>query len=272
MKRRATTILAAALCVALATPALAQVKLGRCETITEPGSYVLKENVLASGDCFVVETSFVTLDLAGFSIIGDGTGAAISDGGSSRRAVTIRNGTIGGFESAISMFPSSGVEVRDLGIHDMAGDGIRVGNRCTIVNNRLTAIEGVGLRVSSSSVVAGNTIDVVGLSRQPAIVMSGGAGVVESNIVSGGGPGTSTIDVGPVSRIVGNSIIGVFSDAAVSAGHLAVVQGNSIRGGSAGVVVVCPSNVADNAIALTTGSGAEVVTTGTGCTVASNAP
>jgi len=39
-----------------------------CQTISQPGSYELANNLTATGDCLVIAASFVTIDLAGFSI------------------------------------------------------------------------------------------------------------------------------------------------------------------------------------------------------------
>src|SRR5262249_46179573 len=48
--------------------------LSSCKSLTTPGSYVLTGNLSAVGDCLVVAADFVTIDLAGFSVTGNGTG------------------------------------------------------------------------------------------------------------------------------------------------------------------------------------------------------
>jgi len=61
-------------------------QLRKCQTISQPGSYELADNLVApGGDCLVITADFVTIDLAGFSIsatIPGGTGilAAPSSG------------------------------------------------------------------------------------------------------------------------------------------------------------------------------------------------
>lgn len=57
--------MALALVTTLGAPAWSQVKLNDCKTITDPGSYVVGKNITASGDCFVITTNLVTLDLGG---------------------------------------------------------------------------------------------------------------------------------------------------------------------------------------------------------------
>jgi hypothetical protein len=37
-----------------------------CQTISQPGSYELANNLTSSGDCLVIAANFVTIDLAGF--------------------------------------------------------------------------------------------------------------------------------------------------------------------------------------------------------------
>ena len=85
-----------------AGPALGA-SLSKCTTITKPGSYVLTRNLTAVGNCFVVGADFVTIDLGGWAITGDGTGGGITDQGAGRRGIAVRNGAITGFEVGISV-------------------------------------------------------------------------------------------------------------------------------------------------------------------------
>jgi hypothetical protein len=43
-----------------------------CQTIDQPGSYVLERNLTATGDCLVITANFVTVNLAGFALTGTG--------------------------------------------------------------------------------------------------------------------------------------------------------------------------------------------------------
>ena len=48
-------------------------QINSCQTISDPGSYVLVNNLSTSdGDCLDITTSFVTINLAGFTISGGG--------------------------------------------------------------------------------------------------------------------------------------------------------------------------------------------------------
>jgi hypothetical protein len=77
----------------------------------QAGSYKLSDNLTftgLTGTCLSITTSFVTIDLAGFSIIGParGEGAGISaDQGTG--GITVRNGSVGGFFRAVDLGASS---------------------------------------------------------------------------------------------------------------------------------------------------------------------
>ena len=45
-------------------------KTAKCGTITDSGSYAVKKNLVAEGDCIVVAADYVTIDLGGFTLTG----------------------------------------------------------------------------------------------------------------------------------------------------------------------------------------------------------
>jgi hypothetical protein len=45
--------------------------LNNCQTISSPGNYQLSSNLSASGDCFTITASNVSIDLKGHSLMGD---------------------------------------------------------------------------------------------------------------------------------------------------------------------------------------------------------
>src|SRR5262245_47381755 len=98
--RTLTALLTLALAIG-ASPAQAHseaIRITECGPpgITQAGSFVLTNNLITPGaeDCLAIHAEFVTIDLAGFSIIGRGAGAGIFSTGSSPRGITVRNGTI----------------------------------------------------------------------------------------------------------------------------------------------------------------------------------
>src|SRR6185437_5763049 len=88
-----------------------------CQTITQPGSYVVARNLSSTGDFIVVASSFVTLDLAGFTISGNGSASSVGiheapgTAFPGLRGVVIRNGNVTNFGVGIEFFVSDGVTV-----------------------------------------------------------------------------------------------------------------------------------------------------------------
>src|SRR2546421_1759954 len=76
---------------AYAPGARAITPITQCTTITQPGSYIVVQNLVAAGDCLVVAADFVSIHLAGSLLIGNGTGTGIRDSGL-RKGITIHDG------------------------------------------------------------------------------------------------------------------------------------------------------------------------------------
>ncbi len=147
-----------------------------CTTITQPGSYVVTNNITATAAtvqptnfpaggnipaCIVIATNFVTLDLAGHTIDGStlSVGAGISSYDPSHDNVTfVHSGIVANFPNGGVALTGDGHTVKDVrAIHNGAGislfgslGGFRViGN--TVLNNRLA-----GLTVSCPAVLLEN--------------------------------------------------------------------------------------------------------------------
>jgi hypothetical protein len=145
-------------CTALAPAAYAAPQgINNCRTITQPGSYVLRDNLAASGDCLVIQADFVTIDLDGFVIAGNGTGAGITDRNVAQRGITVRNGTIAGFFRGIDLDGSQGVAVERVRAFSNAGHGILAG-RLSLVTGSTASENGIGISVEAGSTVLGNTV------------------------------------------------------------------------------------------------------------------
>ena len=97
-----------------------------CTTITLPGSYQLSKNLHAVGNCLVVGVNFVTIDLGGFTIFGNGSGMGIMAVGV-RRGIVIRNGLITNFFDGIDLASSREIVVENLRAIANVGSGIRIG-------------------------------------------------------------------------------------------------------------------------------------------------
>jgi hypothetical protein len=178
-----------------------------CQTISKAGSYVLVNNLTASGDCLVVTTDFVTIDLAGFSIVGPGTnvGTGILAGPPRSNirlfGIAVRNGSISGFLTGVDLSSAIGSLV----------EGLRV--------------VGGGDGVASAQTTSGGLV---------------ANGIVKGNTVSGGTIGNDVTGI-----VTGNYVTGSFLGIAVAAGS--TVIGNTAAGSARfGFDVNCPSNVTDN--------------------------
>jgi len=222
-------------------------EIERCQTISQPGSYVLVHNLTATGDCLLINSDFVTVDLAGFAIIGSGTGTAIQFVGPTpqipRRGFAVRNGTISGFGTGIQFIRIGGTDgaiVEGLRIFGTAGgtaglDGILV--RGAVVRGNTVvcgAGPGTGIRVVNGS-VTGNVVEACedGIDAFD--------GVVSGNNVTGGSGTGITIE--------GTAI------------------GNTVTGYGVGIAATCPSNLTNN---TAVGNGTNLVLNGTGCNNTNN--
>jgi parallel beta-helix repeat protein len=130
-------------------------------TITAQGSYIIKQNLKANWHSIKVQANNVTIDLNGYSIVGNNTsgGHGVYMNGCSN--VEIRNGTIrnfggnGIYEESISGHSHRVINVR---VMNNKGDGISLhGNshrfrECTVSNNGSS-----GILAGHGSTISGNT-------------------------------------------------------------------------------------------------------------------
>jgi hypothetical protein len=160
------------------------IEIQKCQTISQPGSYELADNLTTNGNCLVITADFVTIDLAGFTITGTGTvvdlGAGILAAPSSGelQGIAVRNGSISGFEAGVDLKSATGSIV----------EGLRVS---------ITVTNSVG--IAASGIVKGNTVS--------AGVGSGisATGTITENNTIGGRLG---IGVGKGSTVIGNTATG----------------------------------------------------------------
>lgn len=152
-------LLAAGLATRAAEPAAAQTALSACGSLTK-GSYKLTRNLTTTGHCFMLNNNFITIDLNGFVITGDGGSA---DYGIRMNAVApiptgieIRNGTITNFGTAINLPAAGNVIVERVRALRNSGDGIYVGPYSAINDNVAAENGSRGLAVYGG-VASGNT-------------------------------------------------------------------------------------------------------------------
>ena len=146
-------ILAAGGGAAVAQP----IPLAACGPISASGSYKLVNNLSASGDCLVLSgpaNANSAIDLDGFTMTGDGTGRGIGND-SVVEGLTVRNGTIKGFDSGIGVFGNN-ITVERMVLIRNVSFGL-TGIEDTIVKDTIVTGNGLGASVAEGSVVTGST-------------------------------------------------------------------------------------------------------------------
>ena len=110
-------VAAGALLVALipGTPAMANPPCGT----TVLANLTLTGDLVCAGNALSIGASSITVDLAGFKIVGNGTGSAIADTG--QGSLTVKNGTISGFAIGLDLRNVAGATVSAMTIRDGTG-------------------------------------------------------------------------------------------------------------------------------------------------------
>jgi hypothetical protein len=203
-----------------------------CGSIAAPGSYQLAHNLNAAGNCLVLKAGRVTLDLNGFLISGNGTGAGITDGGITLYRTVIRNGNITGFQTGIDLSHS----------------------QITTVDQVVVANGQTGIRAGIYAAVTDCSVD----SSSANAIVVGNDCLVTNNMVNNNGKGTSTsnIAVNPTSGngitggvnclISGNNVSGNGQGVGIYAGNAALVVHNVASADYGGIIVGDASGVLDN--------------------------
>jgi hypothetical protein len=206
--------LTAVIGIGLSSPAVAApLAIVACTAITAPGSYVVSNNLTAAGgDCLVVTSDFVTIDLDGFVISGAKGGSGVTQvSDRPLRGIAVRNGTIVGFTQGILLSNSSAVAIERIRAIANAGDGIVAGNNA-IVRDSITVGNGNnGIRLGQTALVTGNTSDENGGNG---IQVDIGGNVAGNTVGRNKRTGIATVEganvVNNVSR--NNGIDGIFMD------------------------------------------------------------
>jgi hypothetical protein len=205
-------------------------EIRRCATINESGSYELARNLDATGDCLVITADFVTIDLAGFTISGDGTGFGIS-GGRDRKGITLRNGSITHFQD---------------GINFCTGPTPSAGRNNVVERIRSVENAGDGICLNAFDVLAGLIVkDSVASNNGASGLHLGGKAVVTGNIASDNFNG---LNISGSATVVGNTMAGNANAGFLTGNHSFDIVNNRIQGLVIGVQVFCPSVVLGNMI------------------------
>jgi hypothetical protein len=164
------------------------IEIEKCQTISQPGSYKLVNNLTfsaSSGTCLQITASFVTVDLAGFSISGNGSEGPSNqstaiDAGSGVNGIAVRNGSISGFGNGVSL-DGAGSSIEGLRVGAMGLPATGIAAAGIIKNNNVIGVPG-GEGISATGIVSGNYVS----SSRLGMVIGQGSTVI-GNTVTGSG-------------------------------------------------------------------------------------
>ena len=133
-------------------------------TISTPGSYYLTEDVTAAGTAITVVVDDVTIDLAGFALVGPGSGTNYGIYMSGRSNVEIRNGTVRDFRYGIRESSSLGQDHRVIDVRAMSNaySGIFLAGKSHLVKDCTASDNGNSATISVYGIYAGNGNTVTG--------------------------------------------------------------------------------------------------------------
>jgi len=128
-------------------------------TITEPGAYVLEANLSSPSPntCITIQSRYVTLDLAGFAIIGSGDRSVPTyrgiyvQGGLGFEGITVRNGSIQAFHDGVSLEGAAGSNVENMRV--VFNENVGISLHTGIAKNNTLWANGVGVRCIAALVV-----------------------------------------------------------------------------------------------------------------------
>jgi hypothetical protein len=196
-----------------------------CMTIAEPGSYVLRQNLSASGTCIRIAADHVTLDLAGFTLSGDGTGDGIDENDVDRSNIAVLNGTVTGFGAGIDLDFVTGAVVTMVRAFANTGNGIAV-SRGIVKDSVAIGNGGVGIFSGLDSTITGNKV-----------FDNGGTGINTGN-----------------GNVIANNSVRQNGGSGISNGAGSIVRGNAVRNNAGfGIDPNTESAVIENAASSNTG-------------------
>jgi len=255
-----------------------------CQTISEPGSYVLKGNLTVTENqpCLVVDADFVTIDLGGYTLTGPGLAwfgtygldaygiwvPPLVVGASIKRGIVVRNGTVTGFTYGVFLYPTMDAVVENVRALNNYRSGIRTGSGATVRDsvangNNFDDFEGEGIEVGANSIILNSTANDNGHGG----IWAGDGCVVSGNIAnSNGGNGISTG--------IGCTVSGNTASSNGSLGMQLYSSGQTVMGNSAnhndegGMEIYCPSNIRGNT--FIENQNWDVYQVGVGCNLDNN--
>jgi hypothetical protein len=143
-------------------------EIEKCRTIDKPGSYKLVKNLTgpldANGDCLVITTGNVTINLAGFTISGPNSGstrttAIVTMPPSGRlQGIAVRNGSISGFSTGVLLENADSSIIEGLRVSGVVSiTGVGISGTGILKGNIVVGIGGgTGVEIAFTGIVSGN--------------------------------------------------------------------------------------------------------------------
>ena len=270
-----TVATVAALIWASAASAAGAVYISSCQTLsTSNAVYKLTADLASCGDCLVVASNRITIDLQGHSITGDcESSAGVTDGGIARDWTVVKNGSIASFRVGVLLSSSTRSQVRGIQVTSniigiWAGDNSLV-TSCSATFNRATDEEfGYGIIVGDHSQVEGCDASRNGLTG----ILAGNHCLITRNTANlniDEGIATGSSCIVSFNTAIFNEFDGIdVGDGSSASGAHSLVTGNYVFGnGDGGIEVTCPSDVTNNTSST---NGSNYTFRGTNCHTGDN--
>jgi parallel beta-helix repeat protein len=232
--RRKACLGGMAACLALALPvASVQAEPAGCGQVLTRSITLSNDVIGCPGDGLVIGAGGITVDLNGHLVQGTGLGAGIRN--TSHNDVTVRGGSIRGFDSGVLL---SGVQRNTVtgitfDLTELGAVQLMNADSSQVRDNHVIGFGDVAFHVSggsSSNVVAGNS---VAAGNGEAIVVDGSSdhNRLEGNKLSGSSNSGIRVDYSSNTTVIGNLVAGG-SDAAITltGAPRSVIQSNTVQG------------------------------------------
>jgi parallel beta-helix repeat protein len=186
--------------------------------------YTIADNINSDADGIVIERDNMTVDGAGYTLQGTGSGAGISL--SERSYVTIQNMTIRGFSRGISVSSSSCINISRNNITNNGWQGILLSNARanSMIGNNITANGecGISLAISSNNFLRDNT--VAGSNYNFGVYGSNDLFHFMNDVDA-----SNTVDGKPIFYLVNQHNLSIDPQTYLNIGYLAVVNSTYIK-------------------------------------------
>ncbi len=220
-------------------------KLTACTTMAASGAYVLTTSLTAVGTCLVVAADFVTLDLDGQTLQGNGSGSGVTDGGVARKGTVVRNGAVTAFGTGIDLAASTGSVVERVRAVGNSSRGITAaGEGNTFIGNTATNNGGDGI-LGGAGTFTGNT--AIGNDSDGIV---GGVGTFSGNTANNNGG--NGIHVSDGSTVTGNTVNNNGGPGIAGGFHMTISNNTATSNTGIGInISACAAGNASNLIGNT---------------------